>query len=129
MSVVTGPFTWLSRLKRHWKRLVPLMLASCGLALAAPADGGMCDRIHMHPRWKLEKWQVDAKHPSGLTAEQRHAQGFPPDETEVWDGNLCLNAGITVLINLLCGTGSPTAYSNANAQLKVGDSSTAAVAT
>jgi hypothetical protein len=41
------------------------------------------------------------------------------------EGNLLLNEGITELLTLLIG-GSATAYSNANAQLGVGDSSTAA---
>lgn len=44
-------------------------------------------------------------------------------------GNLLLNDGITVLLNLLTTTGSsPTAYSSANTYIGVGDSSTAEAA-
>jgi hypothetical protein len=44
------------------------------------------------------------------------------------DGNLLLNEGIALLLDLLIGAGG-TVYSNANAYIGVGDSATAAVAT
>lgn len=48
----------------------------------------------------------------------------PYDESVV-EGNLLLNEGIAELFDLACGLGSPTAFSNANARIGVGDSSTA----
>lgn len=48
-----------------------------------------------------------------------------PDAVIEAEGNLLVTAGITVFLGLLIGSGG-TAYSNANAYLGVGDSSTAA---
>lgn len=45
------------------------------------------------------------------------------------EGNLLLNEGINCIWNIICGNGSETVYSNANARLGVGDSATAAQAT
>lgn len=53
--------------------------------------------------------------------------GKPYDVAEI-DGNLMLNEGIGEHIDLLCGIGG-TAFSNANAYIGVGDSTTAADAT
>lgn len=50
-------------------------------------------------------------------------------DTSLFEENILLNAGITTLWNLICGTGTPTAFNNANARLGVGDSTTAAAAT
>jgi hypothetical protein len=58
----------------------------------------------------------------------RKLVGLPEDEVEI-HGNLLLNEGIQEMWDLVCGEGSPTAYSTANAELGVGDSSTAADAT
>lgn len=44
-------------------------------------------------------------------------------------GNLALNAGITLLLQLLGATASPTAFSSAASSMGIGDSATAAVAT
>jgi hypothetical protein len=52
-----------------------------------------------------------------------------PYEVAEIDGNLLLNEGIGELWDLACGLGTPTAFSNANARLGVGDSTTAAAAT
>lgn len=43
--------------------------------------------------------------------------------------NSLLNEGIGAMWDLICGLGSPTAFSAANARIGVGDSSTAAAAT
>lgn len=43
--------------------------------------------------------------------------------------NIFLNEGIGEILDLACGLGSPTAFSNANAYIGVGDSDTAAAAT
>jgi len=52
------------------------------------------------------------------------AHDVPYDESVI-EGNLLLNEGIAELFDLACGLGSPTAFSNANARIGVGDSSTA----
>ncbi|MBP01004.1 MAG: hypothetical protein CMG34_07295 [Candidatus Marinimicrobia bacterium] len=65
----------------------------------------------------VEKWHRAADRKAGL----------PPDEVVEKKDNLLLNEGITVLLNLLCGI-SATAFSNGNAYIGVGDSSTAAAA-
>ena len=44
------------------------------------------------------------------------------------EGNILVTAGITALLQLLGATASPTAFSNANGYLGVGDSNTAASA-
>jgi len=72
------------------------------------------DRLKYKTRWLIHKFTND--------------QAFKDDkpyEVAVVDGNLLLNEGIQEVLNLMCGLGSPTAYNNANAQLGVGDSSTA----
>jgi len=48
-----------------------------------------------------------------------------PYEIDERDGNLLVTVGITAMIGLTFGTTIPTAFSNANAYLGVGDSSTA----
>ena len=65
----------------------------------------------------VEKWHKAADRKAGL----------PPDEVVEEKDNILLNAGITVLLNLLCGISS-TAYSTGNAYIGVGDSTTAAAA-
>ncbi len=51
-----------------------------------------------------------------------------PDEVIEWDGNLMMNAGINLMLDLLIGGGG-TDYAPANGYLGVGNSTTAAVAT
>lgn len=63
------------------------------------------------PKWKIEKYDKNMR----------------LYETEVFEGNCLLNAGITEMWNLIIG-GTATAYSNANAYIGVGDGSTAAAA-
>jgi hypothetical protein len=91
--------------------------------------------------WKLAKFddpdgEVERFTRSGHTYQEA-MEKFPekflglssipvPPETH---GNLLLNAGITVLLNLLIGAGGQTSFANANARLGIGDSSTAASAT
>ena len=76
---------------------------------------GVKEVMKWKPKWKIEKY---------------HGEAVPENlfETEEFDGNLLLNGGITVLLNLLGGIAA-TAYSNANAYIGVGDSVTAAAAT
>ena len=71
-------------------------------------------------------WDVLATVEKWHNAADRKA-GLPPDEVVEEKDNILLNAGITVLLNLLCGISS-TAYSTGNAYIGVGDSTTAAAA-
>jgi len=74
-------------------------------------------------RWKCV-WRVD-KRWGDWTGEQIDAGEAPePYESVEIEGNILVTAGITLLLNLLIGAGG-TVYSNANAYLGVGDSSTA----
>ncbi len=73
------------------------------------------EHIKYRTQWVIRKYANDADFEDGHLLE-------PPT---VIDGNLLLTAGITELLQLLCGTGSPIAFSNANARLGVGDSTTA----
>lgn len=59
--------------------------------------------------------------------DQAYAEDTPYDVSRV-DGNLLLNAGITLLLNLLAGAGG-TAFNNANSRVGVGDSTAAEAAT
>ena len=47
------------------------------------------------------------------------------EEHELTPEDCLLNEGISVLIDLICGLGSPTAWTNTTARLGVGDDSTA----
>ena len=71
-------------------------------------------------------WDVLATVEKWHNAADRKA-GLPPDEVVEEKDNILLNAGITVLLTLLCGISS-TAYSTGNAYIGVGDSTTAAAA-
>lgn len=73
--------------------------------------------LHYKAEWEIIKYANDEDFKLGK-----------PYETVHMDGNLLLNAGINLLLTLLAG-GAGTVYSNANAYLGVGDSSTAAAAT
>jgi hypothetical protein len=55
------------------------------------------------------------------------AAGAKPYERLIIDGNLALNAGLALMLDLLIAAGG-TSFANANARLAVGDSSTAAAA-
>ena len=74
-------------------------------------------RINYKTEWCIRKYADDAAFQRG--------EAF---EVSPFEGNLLLNEGITALLNLLTGA-AETAFSNANAYLGVGDSSTAESAT
>lgn len=75
------------------------------------------DFIRPRPVWTITKFMDD-----DAVARGEHY------EKVVIEGNLLLNEGITEFLALLAGTGG-TAFSNSNARLGVGDSTTAAGAT
>lgn len=85
--------------------------------------------------WLAEKWSEDAvdfarkrlgiSKDAGIGSEILRKLIGAPDLGEAYcEGNLLLNEGIQLLLDLLIGAGG-TVYSNANAQLGVGDSATA----
>lgn len=78
----------------------------------------MLETIHYKTEWIIHKYLDD-----------RAYQEAQPFEVSRFDGNLLLNEGITELLNLISGNGTPTAWNNANANLGVGDSNTAEAAT
>lgn len=78
----------------------------------ATAVLGVTELAKWQPKWKIEKYDKDMN----------------LYETENIDGNLLLNEGITSLLTLLIG-GSETAFNNGNANIGVGDGTTAATAT
>jgi hypothetical protein len=61
-------------------------------------------------------------------ADRRAYAAGDPYEQSVINGNILLNEGIGAMWDLICGLGTPTAFDNANAQIGVGDSSTAEAA-
>jgi hypothetical protein len=73
--------------------------------------------INPRPVWTVTKFEDN-----GAIGRGEHY------EKSVIEGNLLLNEGITEFLSLLTGA-SATAFSNANARLGVGDSTTAAAAT
>lgn len=73
----------------------------------------LAEHIRYKTRWTITKY----------ASPEDYAAGRPYDQAHI-DGNLLLNAGITVALNLIGGIAA-TAFSNANARLGVGDSSTA----
>lgn len=84
------------------------------------------DKIQYKTRWTIRRYADDAAFAAGVpTAVSDGASGaLLPAVSEV-DGNVLLNEGIAELWDLACGLGTPTAFSNANAFLGVGDSNTA----
>jgi len=72
--------------------------------------------------WKLEKFEAK-------NSKEIEEKGIEPYETIVSEKDVLLNEGITTLINLICGLGSPTAWDNTNARIGVGNDATAPVAT
>lgn len=74
------------------------------------------ERASWRVSWALDKYTDDASLAAGIVSE-----------TIEGEGNLLVNAGIALLEDLLIGAGG-TVFSNANAYLGVGDSSTAAAA-
>lgn len=97
------------------------------------------DVIRVRTVWVCEKWSEDAcryvREALGLykdseiaSAILRRLVGEAEESCEVV-GNLLLNEGIQELWDLAIAAGGTTAYNNANAEIGVGDSSTAAAAT
>jgi hypothetical protein len=62
--------------------------------------------------WTIEKFENEETYKSGKSYAKSN-----------FDGNVMLNAGITVLLQLLATNDAPNQYNNANAQIGVGDTS------
>lgn len=77
----------------------------------------MQDKLNWKPLWIVTKFENDVAFERGEHFERN-----------VVEGNLALIEGIADVLDLLIGAGG-TAFSNANARLGVGDSTTAAAAT
>lgn len=86
------------------------------------------EQINMKKKWTIRRYNshqdfLDGKLPE--TIIDGEGKILPGEST--FEGNLLLNEGIALLLDLLIGAGG-TAYSNANAYLGVGESTTAAAA-
>lgn len=79
-------------------------------AVGAAVD--LQEKANWKPHWIIEKYDKNGK----------------LYEVMDFDGNLLLNEGITEMLNLIGGIGG-TAFSNANAYIGIGESTTAAAAT
>lgn len=86
----------------------------------------MGDKISWHARYRLSKYREDITRYRGREAEFHRL--FTPYEVIEGEGNCLLNTGIDEMWDLIIGD-SANHFSNAKAQIGVGDSSTAAVAT
>lgn len=73
------------------------------------------ENINWKALWTIRKYESDAA----------FEEGKDPFEVVEIPDNLLLNEGIAEMWDIICGLGSPTVYSNANARLGVGDSATA----
>ena len=92
------------------------------------------DKVSWKVKWRIHKFSdADDKIASGLHAGlattealRRYKKAFLASEE--WDANIALNEGLQELIDIICGIGTPAAWSNTNARLGVGDSNTAEAA-
>lgn len=125
----------------HWNRVLRETFQSTLGPLIAQARQAGCDTTRFldevakeigcrisenfgfRPRWQIDRYKPGAYQ---LIAGREIIVGRPFDRS-AFDGNLALNEGINAFWTLFAG-GSETAYSNANARLGTGTSSTAAAA-
>jgi hypothetical protein len=87
----------------------------------------MRDHVHYRTVWRIERFASASDRRRGrryAAAEARALFGGAEQCTEI-EGNLLLNEGIAVLLDLGCGLASPTAFSNAAGMIGVGDSNAA----
>jgi hypothetical protein len=107
-------------------------------AVGAGLDGW--DVIRYRTVWVCEKWSEEAvdfarrklhlpKIAEVSSAMFREILGIPAEIEETILGNMLLNEGIQEIWDLAIAAGGTTAYNNANAEIGVGDSATAEVAT
>lgn len=82
------------------------------------------EKLSYKTQWTIRRFADDAAFAAGMPTPVLDAEGNELPAESVIDGNLLLNEGIQLLLDLLIGAGG-TAYNNANSYLGVGDSSTA----
>lgn len=87
------------------------------------------EQLSYRTQWLIRRYADQAAFERGEAAEVVGADGQALPAESLVEGNLLLNEGIGELLDLLCGLGAPTAFSNANARIGVGDSTTAEGAT
>ncbi len=83
------------------------------------------ERAFYKTRWLIRRFADDAAFARDEVSEVVGGDGQPLPAESVIEGNILLSEGIGELWDLVCGLGSPTAFSNANAYIGVGDSTTA----
>ena len=81
----------------------------------------MQEKLNHKTHWRIEKYNAK-------DSEEIKEKGLKPFEVCEFEDNILVNAGINLMLSLLIG-GAGDAFSNANAYLGVGDSTTAAGAT
>lgn len=88
------------------------------------------DSITMTKKWIVRRYADQQAFEAGTPAPVVDVETgeLLPAISEI-AGNMLLNEGIGELLDLACGLGTPTAFSNANAYIGVGDSTTAEAAT
>jgi hypothetical protein len=85
------------------------------------------DKLSYRTHWTVRRYADDAAFAAGAPTPIRQADGqMLPGISEI-EGNVLLNEGIQLLLDLLIGAGGTT-YANANAYIGVGEDSTAAAA-
>ena len=93
------------------------------------------DKVGWKAKWRIHKFNdadnkiASALHAGLATTEALRLYKDAFLATEEWDTNLALNEGLQELIDIICGIGTPAAWSNTNARLGVGDSNVAEAAT
>ena len=83
------------------------------------------ERAFYKTRWLIRRFADDAAYERGEVSEVLGGDGQMLPAESVVEGNLLLSEGIGEVWDLVCGLGSPIAFSNANAYIGVGDSTTA----
>jgi hypothetical protein len=76
------------------------------------------EKLNWKPKYTITRYASDEDFRAGK-----------PYEVSEFEGNLLLNEGIQTMWDLIIASGTPAAYSNANARIGVGDSSAAEAAT
>lgn len=76
------------------------------------------EKVKVHLTWKLEKFKAK-------NSKEIEEKGIEPYETITSEKDVLLNEGISILIDLICGLGSPTPWDNTNARIGVGNDGTA----
>ena len=85
------------------------------------------EKFNYQTRWTIRRFADDVAYQAGMPTPVVDADGNELPAVSEIEGNLLLNEGIALLLDLLIGAGG-TAYNNANSYIGVGDSSTAEAA-